>query len=1418
MTRLYDWIYRESIINELGRRGFINKVRELQAAIPLRIDLGSRYGYKPSEYIGIDKEPGPNVSKVWDLEKGLPYPDDVADEIRAYHILEHLPDSIKTMSEIWRVLKDGGILRFEIPSTKGEGADADPTHKSRWNSLSFAFYTDDELRESHDIPCKFDLVSIEEEEDLETGAVYVRGILRARKSGRYAPSESVAPHFFALRDGVSKDIQSIEQGKQSASQSISAADQDALGLAPFSEQIMKDTPTPIEGPGDENFNFMIRDCFGANPPSAAVTELRRMWNDYLIGWEQYYLENMANRNVRDNFVGIFFDSSEVTAIIKQWPNNWYEEEKLGKDVRTPKELVDSVLEIYKEEIGPYFGNGFDYWTHYYLTLEDLEERDKKLRKWLETTDFKSVAIQILKSGGGWSQLRNEIERLGTESIREFDQELERRAHERAAKDPARREVLGPVEYKVPPGATPEWARIAKMKKGLAEDPMMREIEEEFGPQGTRPFYQAVEGAVLGLVRVENCSGYYGGLDAAGVPFFITAAHCMHDSDPVAITLPNRNMLIATPTQTREDIVLLRIAPKDTAYVTETMKPLSLAEEYSGYGLMLGSRYDEAELVHRREGRFWPARIKEFVEIERARGGYSGGPLVNTRGEVMGILSTCQTREGRGLMYPSRTLGFESYELLRELYKQAGIPWPLTGGEIPEDASQAGPPPVDEAMKAEELTRQLLSEINWADIAFYSGTGNPRVRVSPSAERILEPTDYETSVREEVLGQDWVPLIQEIMGRTKDKTEISERFQRKLRIYVRNSTELARNLDAMAKERDPMEYAWLGRMEYTQPPGATEEWFDTAKAKASLAQDPMMLEIQEEFGPEGVNVFNEAIDKVVSGLVDVSGCSGYYGGVTSTGVPFFITATHCVRKGRVVGKIEKTLVTLPSGEVVKLTPGVAHEDTQILFAENPQEAATIAKTNTPLRLGTEPSGWVLALGTHFNEAELLRSIGERYEGYASIFNKAEDVYEELHRYRGGYSGGPIINSNGEVIGLSSGQYFVGGKTPRTFAAYSSLETLRELYRLNGIPLPEYLGGARKKEMDGLYIVQRHADLIVSGEKKIIIKSKKLPIAERKLYLICENEVLGEIELEEPEQIDEKRFNELRIQHLVTNEERDEWWKDAKRFWAYKIKKFKAFKPPKKYERKQGVQTIQKDIIPLAAATKLTEKGEQPGNERLDWMAAEPSKIPVKGTLWTHTRGIDPAHKDLGYDGMMKLSTKDDVLNLHHDVRFLWQARYLEGFTLFLGNQEDKDKLLKYDGGKLGASIKQKQPPIWGDPKELDNRLFPPGEVGNVSGKDTWGAMFLVDRVSLLPSRMRSKPKGKRYFEFALAFKKHKELNGLWCITEEAGAEYELPFMMFRLQENVPFWLRRKKKHEKEIEEETPKWQKPTQEAIDEFVKE
>jgi SAM-dependent methyltransferase len=84
----------------------------------------------------------PPADVIADLTQTWPWADSSVDEIRAYDILEHLPDIRKTMNEAWRVLKPGGIFDIFIPTTEGRGAWQDPTHVSFWNRNTFFYFTD----------------------------------------------------------------------------------------------------------------------------------------------------------------------------------------------------------------------------------------------------------------------------------------------------------------------------------------------------------------------------------------------------------------------------------------------------------------------------------------------------------------------------------------------------------------------------------------------------------------------------------------------------------------------------------------------------------------------------------------------------------------------------------------------------------------------------------------------------------------------------------------------------------------------------------------------------------------------------------------------------------------------------------------------------------------------------------------------------------------------------------------------------------------------------------------------------------------------------------------------------------------------------------------------------------------------------
>lgn len=86
---------------------------------PIKLNLGS--GAKPIPgFVNVDL-PG-NWCKVApdveaDVSKPLPFADNYADEIHAYHLLEHLNrwESPEILADWLRVLKPGGLLVLELP-------------------------------------------------------------------------------------------------------------------------------------------------------------------------------------------------------------------------------------------------------------------------------------------------------------------------------------------------------------------------------------------------------------------------------------------------------------------------------------------------------------------------------------------------------------------------------------------------------------------------------------------------------------------------------------------------------------------------------------------------------------------------------------------------------------------------------------------------------------------------------------------------------------------------------------------------------------------------------------------------------------------------------------------------------------------------------------------------------------------------------------------------------------------------------------------------------------------------------------------------------------------------------------------------------------------------------------------------------
>ena len=138
------WLERNQAIQDRTRELFYQYGRQLaehdarQRGL-MCVDIGGGLNPYPG-YVSVDLRHTADVQA--DLNEGIPLPDNSVGVLNASHILEHLHDKTRIMSEIHRVLAHGGWAFIEVPSTDGRGAFQDPTHVSYWNENSFLYYID----------------------------------------------------------------------------------------------------------------------------------------------------------------------------------------------------------------------------------------------------------------------------------------------------------------------------------------------------------------------------------------------------------------------------------------------------------------------------------------------------------------------------------------------------------------------------------------------------------------------------------------------------------------------------------------------------------------------------------------------------------------------------------------------------------------------------------------------------------------------------------------------------------------------------------------------------------------------------------------------------------------------------------------------------------------------------------------------------------------------------------------------------------------------------------------------------------------------------------------------------------------------------------------------------------------------------
>ena len=107
----------------------------------LEVGPGPNRLFAHSTTLDINNQDAPDV--VHDLNHApYPLPSDTFDLVVCLHVLEHVQNLVDATTELWRVLKPGGLLFVEVPYFTSVHFFTDPTHAHAFSSRSFDYYVE----------------------------------------------------------------------------------------------------------------------------------------------------------------------------------------------------------------------------------------------------------------------------------------------------------------------------------------------------------------------------------------------------------------------------------------------------------------------------------------------------------------------------------------------------------------------------------------------------------------------------------------------------------------------------------------------------------------------------------------------------------------------------------------------------------------------------------------------------------------------------------------------------------------------------------------------------------------------------------------------------------------------------------------------------------------------------------------------------------------------------------------------------------------------------------------------------------------------------------------------------------------------------------------------------------------------------
>lgn len=88
--------------------------------------------------IGLDNNPRTNADVIHDLgELPYPFPDNEFDLVVSNHVVEHVPDVMAFITELYRITRNGGRIKLLCPHYTNPDWPNDPTHRNHINSYTF---------------------------------------------------------------------------------------------------------------------------------------------------------------------------------------------------------------------------------------------------------------------------------------------------------------------------------------------------------------------------------------------------------------------------------------------------------------------------------------------------------------------------------------------------------------------------------------------------------------------------------------------------------------------------------------------------------------------------------------------------------------------------------------------------------------------------------------------------------------------------------------------------------------------------------------------------------------------------------------------------------------------------------------------------------------------------------------------------------------------------------------------------------------------------------------------------------------------------------------------------------------------------------------------------------------------------------